>query len=131
MQRGLMLGDKSAAAVLAVKDMAGAKKFYEETLGLKKAGNDEEWGTMYKSGESMLLVYPSEFAGTNKATAATWGVGEDFDRIIEDLRGKGVKFETFDTPGSEWKDDVNVMGDMKAVWFKDPDGNILNIVNQM
>jgi catechol 2,3-dioxygenase-like lactoylglutathione lyase family enzyme len=41
-----MLGDKSAAAVLAVKDMATAKKFYEETLGLKKAGNDEEWGTM-------------------------------------------------------------------------------------
>jgi catechol 2,3-dioxygenase-like lactoylglutathione lyase family enzyme len=95
-----MLGDKSAAAVLAVKDMATAKKFYEETLGLKKAGNDEEWGTMYKSGESMVLVYPSEFAGTNKATAATWGVGDDFDKIIEDLRGKGVKFDTFDAPAS-------------------------------
>lgn len=86
---------------------------------------------MYKSGESMVLVYPSEFAGTNKATAATWEVGEDFDKIVEDLRGKGVKFDTFDAPGIEWENDVNVMGDMKAVWFKDPDGNILNIVNQM
>jgi hypothetical protein len=47
------------------------------------------------------------------------------------LRGKGVKFDTFDAPGIEWQDGVNVMGDMKAVWFKDPDGNILNIVNQM
>jgi len=126
-----MLGDKPAAAVLAVKDMEAAKKFYEGTLGLAKAGNDEEWGTMYKSGDSMVLVYPSEFAGTNKATAATWGVGEDFDKIVSDLRGKGVKFDTFDAPGMEWDDDVNVMGDMKAVWFKDPDGNILNIVNQM
>jgi hypothetical protein len=78
-----------------------------------------------------VLVYPSEFAGTNKATAATWGVGDDFDKIIEDLRGKGVKFDTLDAPGIEWQDGVNVMGDMKAVWFKDPDGNILNIVNQM
>ena len=126
-----MLGDKPAAAVLAVKDMETAKKFYEGTLGLAKAGNDEEWGTMYKSGDSMVLVYPSEFAGTNKATAATWGVGEDFDKIVSDLRGKGIKFDTFDAPGMEWDDDVNVMGDMKAVWFKDPDGNILNIVNQM
>jgi len=126
-----MLGDKAVAAVLAVKDMAVAKKFYEETLGLSKAGKDEEWGTMYKSGESMILVYPSEFAGTNKATAATWGVGDDFDKIVEDLRGKGVKFDTFDVPGMEWQGDINVMGDMKAVWFKDPDGNILNIVNQM
>jgi catechol 2,3-dioxygenase-like lactoylglutathione lyase family enzyme len=126
-----MLGDKSAATVLAVKDMSVAKKFYEETIGLKKAGTDEEFGTMYKSGDSMIFIYPSEFAGTNKATAVTWGVGEDFDKIVEDLRGKGVTYDTFDTPGANWEGDVNVMGDMRAVWFKDPDGNILNIVNQM
>jgi catechol 2,3-dioxygenase-like lactoylglutathione lyase family enzyme len=126
-----MLGDKSAAAVLAVKDMATAKKFYEETVGLKTAGPDEPFGTMYKSGDSMIFVYPSEFAGTNKATALTWGVGDDFDKVVEDLRGKGIKFDTFDAPESKWEGDVNVAGDMKAVWFKDPDGNILNIVNQM
>lgn len=126
-----MLGDKSTAAVLAVKDMAAAKKFYEETIGLSKAGADEEFGTMYKSGDSMVFIYPSEFAGTNKATALTWGVGTDFEKIVEDLRGKGVTFETFDAPGAKWDGDVNVMGDMKSVWFKDPDGNILNIVNAM
>jgi extradiol dioxygenase family protein len=130
-KEGSMLGDKPAAAVLAVKDMAAAKKFYEDTIGLKKSGNDEEWGTMYKSGESMIFIYPSEYAGTNKATAVTWGVGEDFDKIVEGLRGKNVKFDTFDVPGMEWEGDVNVMGEMKSVWFKDPDGNILNIVNQM
>src|SRR6185312_16643914 len=122
-----MLGEKSAAAVVAVKDMAAAKKFYEETLGLRKEGKDEEWGTMYKSGASMVFVYPSEFAGSNKATAVTWGAGADFDKVVEDLRGKGVKFDTFEAPGMEWDGDVNIMGDMKSVWFKDPDGNILNI----
>jgi hypothetical protein len=86
---------------------------------------------MYKSGESMIFVYPSEFAGTNKATVVTWGVGDDFDKITEDLRGKGVTFDTFDAPDAKWENGVNIMGDMKAVWFKDPDGNILNIVNQM
>jgi len=126
-----MLGDKSAAAVLAVKDMATAKKFYEETVGLSKAGVDEEFGTMYKSGDSMVFIYPSEFAGTNKATALTWGVGTDFDKIVESLRSKGVTFDKFDAPGAKWEGDVNVMGEMKSVWFKDPDGNILNIVNAM
>ena len=126
-----MLGDKNVAAVIAVKDMAIAKKFYEETIGLKKSGPDEQFGTMYKSGESMIFIYPSEFAGTNKATAATWGVGDDFDKIIEDLRNKSVNFDEFEAPDAKWENGVNIMGDMKAVWFKDPDGNILNVVNQM
>ena len=127
-----MLGDKPVAAVVAVKDMAGAQKFYEETLGLKKGKMNDPGGTMYQAGGgTMIFVYQSQFAGTNQATAATWGVGEDFDNIVADLRSKGIKFDTFDAPGIKWDGDVNVMGDMKAVWFKDPDGNILNIVNQM
>jgi catechol 2,3-dioxygenase-like lactoylglutathione lyase family enzyme len=126
-----MLGDKPAAATLAVKDMEAAKKFYEETLGLKKAGTDDPSGTMYKSGDSMVFVYPSEFAGTNKATAASWGVGDDLDKIVADLKAKGVAFEQYDIPGLTREGDVHVMGEMRAVWFKDPDGNILNLVNQM
>jgi catechol 2,3-dioxygenase-like lactoylglutathione lyase family enzyme len=127
-----MLGDKAVAAVMPVKDMDVAKKFYEETLGLAKEGPDQPWGTMYRcGGGSMIFVYPSEFAGTNKATAATWGAGDDFDKIVDELRAKGVTFDKFDVPGASWEGDVNVMGDMKAVWFKDPDGNILNVVNQM
>jgi len=126
-----MLGDKSAGAVIAVKDMAVAKKFYEETLGFKKMGGDDQMGISYKSGDSMVLVYPSEFAGTNKATALGWVVGDDFDKIMADLKSKGVTFEKFDLPGTTWEGDVAIMGDMKGVWFKDPDGNILNFVNHM
>jgi predicted enzyme related to lactoylglutathione lyase len=126
-----MLGDKSASAVIAVKDMEKAAKFYEGTLGLTKTDMSDPSGTMYKSGDSMIFVYPSEYAGTNKATALAWGVGDDLDKIIEDLKAKGVTFEHYDMPGMKLEGDVHVMGDMRAAWFKDPDGNILNLVNQM
>lgn len=127
-----MLGDKNAAAVIAVKDMEAAKKFYEGTLGLKQEGTNDPSGTMYKSGDSMIFVYPSEFAGTNKATALAWSVeGGDLEKVMEDLKGKGVTFEHYDLPGMKVEGDVHVMGEMKAAWFKDPDGNILNIVTGM
>jgi hypothetical protein len=78
-----------------------------------------------------VLVYLSNYAGTNQATAATWAVGDDFDSIVESLRGKGVTFERYDDlPDTTREGDVHLIGDLKAVWFKDPDGNILNLVNQ-
>lgn len=126
-----MLGDKSAAAVLAVKDIETAKKFYENTLGLTKAGQETPGGVLYKSGGSTIFIYPSEFAGTNQATALTWAVGRDFGAIVADLKDKSVTFEQYDIPGMTREGDVHKMGDMKSVWFKDPDGNILNIIDQM
>ena len=66
-----MLGGKDAAATLAVSDLQRARDFYENTLGL--APIQETPGAMlYKSGNSAVLVYPSQYAGTNKATAASW-----------------------------------------------------------
>jgi hypothetical protein len=77
------------------------------------------------------LVYESEYAGTNKATAAMWAVGEQFDAVIEDLHGKGVSFEHYDDlPGTTREGDIHTIGEMRGVWFKDPDGNILSIVEQ-
>ncbi|HEY5549690.1 MAG TPA: VOC family protein [Candidatus Saccharimonadales bacterium] len=126
-----MLGDKPAIATIAVKDMIAANKFYEGTLGLTKEKEDPA-GSTYKSGSTKLFVYPSEFAGTNKATAVAWGVGDDLDKIVADLKTKGVTFEQYDNlPGVTRDGDVHVMGELRAVWFKDPDGNILNLVNQM
>ena len=126
-----MLEDKTAMATIAVKDMEVAKKFYEGTLGLKKMKDDPS-GIYYKSGSAGVFVYPSQFAATNKATYAAWGVGDDLDKIVADLKSKGVSFEQYDSiPGVKREGDVHVMGSLRAVWFKDPDGNILNLVNQM
>lgn len=127
-----MLGDKTAFATIAVKDMNAAKKFYEETLGLAPEGGEEYGGILYKSGTSRIFVYQSEMAGTNKATAIGWNAGDDLDKIVADLKSKGVTFEQYDNlPGVTREGDIHVMGDLRGVWFKDPDGNILNIVNMM
>jgi catechol 2,3-dioxygenase-like lactoylglutathione lyase family enzyme len=127
-----MLGDKSAAATLAVKDIGIARDFYENTLGLSEmeGGPPDPSAVLYRSGSSSVLVYESGFAGTNKATAASWAVGDDLDGIVQGLRDKGVAFEHYDLPGTTREGDVHLMGDLRAVWFKDPDGNILNLVNQ-
>ncbi len=124
-----MLGGKDAAATLAVRDLPRARDFYERTLGLEPL-QDDMGSVLYKSGSSMLLVYPSEYAGTNKATAATWAVGDDFEAIVQDLTAKGVSFEHYDDlPDTTREGDVHVMGGIKGVWIKDPDGNILSLIN--
>ena len=96
-----------------------------------EGGSDDPDAVMYRSGPSVVLVYKSSYAGTNQATAASWAVGDDFDTIVEGLKGKGVTFEHYDDlPGTTREGDVHMLGDFKAAWFKDPDGNILNLVNQ-
>ena len=125
-----MVGDKDAAATLAVSDLQRAREFYENTLGLVPA-QEQPGGILYKSGSSVVLVYPSEYAGTNKATAASWAVGDDFDAIVDELRSKGVSFEHYDDlPDTTREGDVHIADTFRAVWFKDPDGNILNLVNE-
>jgi catechol 2,3-dioxygenase-like lactoylglutathione lyase family enzyme len=124
-----MLADKDAAANLAVKDLKAAKKFYEGTLGLKPIGREGEHLIAYRSGVSTMLVYKSQYAGTNKATAVTWTVGNELEEIVRALKAKGVTFEHYELPGMTRKGDVHVAAGMKAAWFKDPDGNILSIVS--
>jgi catechol 2,3-dioxygenase-like lactoylglutathione lyase family enzyme len=124
-----MLGGKNVAAALAVSDLDRARTFYEGTLGLESMQEDPG-SILYRSGTSMVLVYTSEYAGTNRATAATWAVGHDFDGIVEGLRAKGVAFERYDDlPDVVREGDVHLIGDFKGVWLKDPDGNILSLVN--
>ena len=124
-----MLANTDAIATVAVKNIETARKFYEGTLGLKQTRSDEPGVQGYKSGNASVLVYQSQFAGTNKATAATWAV-QDLEGTIKDLKAKGVRFEHYDLPGVTRKGDVHGTGKTKAAWFKDPDGNILALVSQ-
>ena len=124
-----MLRDTDAIATLAVKDLGAATRFYEDTLGLKPAGGQDHQVVMYERGDSRINVYRSGFAGTNKATAVTWAV-DDVDDVVRMLKGRGVKFEHYDLPNTKRDGDVHVSGDIKVAWFKDPDGNILSVVNR-
>ncbi len=85
-----MLGNKDAIATVAVKDIEAAKRFYEDKLGLKPLHAENHGVITYKTGGSSLLVYVSQFAGTNKATTVTWSVGGDFDDIVQSIGSKGV-----------------------------------------
>lgn len=123
-----MLADKDAIATIAVSDIAKARKFYQDTLGLKPVPSAESDVLTYKSGHANVLVYRSEYAGTNKATAATWAV-EDLEGVVGELKSKGIRFEHYDFPGSTRKGDIHGTGTTKAAWFKDPDGNILALVS--
>ena len=125
-----MLGDKNAVATAAVKDLAAAKRFYEEKLGLKPTDTMGDEAITYAAGGSSLLVYASKFAGTNEATTVTWMVGGEFDEIVRALQSKGVSFEHYDgLPGLTREGDVHRSGDFKGAWFKDLDGNIHHLNN--
>ena len=129
MARKGRLGESDAIATVAVTDLERARRFYGEVLGFERQGGDEMGVAVYRSGAARLLVYPSEFAGTNRATSATWGVGDRFDDVIAELERAGVNFEHYDDMGMERHGNYYAAGSFKAAWFTDPDGNILHVNN--
>jgi len=122
-----MLRDATVQPMLPVKDMDAATKFYAETLGLERVGGEPGVAVTYRTGSSTLCVYRSEFAGTNKGTAALWEV-DDVEGTAKELKAKGVTFERYDElPGLSRQGDLYRAGDFRVAWFKDPAGNILSI----
>ena len=124
-----MLNDTTAIATVAVKDLQAARSFYERTLGLTLVHTEGEEALTYRAGTSQLLVYRSQHAGTNKATAATWMVGKDVEGVVRALEARGVAFESYDMPGMTVKGHVYSADGMKVAWFKDPDGNVHALVS--
>jgi len=108
------------------QDLDRARKFYEEKLGLKQVDDFGE-GFMLKSGDTKLSVYRSEYAGTNKATALTFDV-DDIQEEVRGLKDKGIAFEHYDLEGLKANGDIYEGEGMKTAWFKDPDGNILSLI---
>ena len=124
-----MYGNKALHPVLPASDLDRAKRWYSEKLGLEPAREDEYGGAEYEIGGAMFLVYQSEFAGTNKATAAGFRV-DDFDATVAELRSAGVVFEDVDFGefGSTVDGVLTMSGSNdKAAWFKDSEGNILSL----
>ncbi len=122
-----MLKDKASSAIVAVKDLTRARNFYETTLGLEVDQAEGDQVIMFRTGATRLGVYVSEFAGTNQANAAVWGVGDDLEAIVGDLAAKGVAFEHYDMPDVTFSGGIHRAGEFRMVWFKYPDGNILHL----
>ncbi|MGB9992734.1 VOC family protein [Massilia sp. SM-13] len=122
-----MLANNEAMATIAVSDLARAHAFYGGTLGLQENGREGEEAVTYLSGSSQIIVYRSQYASSNKATSATWSVGDEIEEIVAALKARGVAFERYELPGLQLKGDIHVADTMKVAWFRDPDGNILSI----
>src|SRR5687767_14793275 len=93
-----MLSNCQSIATCAVRDIDRAAQFYEGTLGLTRIDSEGRQAFTYRTGTSTLLVYQSDYAGGNEATAVTWSVGADIDDIVAGLAKKGVVFEHYEMP---------------------------------
>jgi catechol 2,3-dioxygenase-like lactoylglutathione lyase family enzyme len=125
-----MLKDRDSSAIVAVRDLARARHFYAETLGLDLEGDGAGGVLAFRTGATRLIVYPSNEAGTNQANAVVWSCGDEIDAIVADLEAKEVAFELYpDLEGLTIEGNMHVAGAMKLVWLKDPDGNILHLNN--
>ena len=121
-----MLSKRVVHATIPAKDLERAKKFYSEKLGFVP-DSENAGGVTYKCKDSQFLLYPTQFAGTAQHTLAGWQT-DAIEKEVEELRGRGVKFEEYDFPGLKTVNGIASIGSNKSAWFKDSEGNIIGIV---
>lgn len=123
-----MLDKHRAFATIPASDIARAKRWYQEKLGLKPS-QETPAGAMYKlAGGTGFLLYPTVSAG--KAPNTLMGFeSKDVEADVAALKKKGVKFEEYDMPGLKTVNSIAMLGTLKGAWFKDSEGNILSIAN--
>ena len=122
-----MLDRSAIRPTISVTDLQRAKKFYGETLGLRAEG-EMDGHISYKAGDgTSLIVFARQNAPKAENTVASFAV-ENVEAVVKWLKGRGVVFEEYDTPGLKTAGGIATIGDTKGAWFKDPDGNILAVV---
>ena len=127
----MSLAHSTVAMMLPVTDVDRARTFYTESLGLDYAGTNDEGSAMYAlDGGTQLVLLPRPDARPSESTAMSFDV-DDITAEIGELEGRGVTFEDYDLPDLKTVDHVCDMGSEKAAWFKDPDGNVLCLHQQM
>ena len=116
-----------ATAMLPAKDVARAKAWYADTLGLKPAEEFGDNGAAYDLGGTRVFLYSTQFAGTAQHTVLTFDT-DDLTADMKALRARGVTFLDYDLPGLKTKDGIADFGEIKNAWCKDSEGNILGFV---
>jgi predicted enzyme related to lactoylglutathione lyase len=123
-----MLQHARITAVVPVSDVEAAVRFYGDTLGLKlkerRSDLPENREAEFEAGDGTLLAYESVGAGKSRHTVAGFRV-EDIDATVVSLRERGVVFEEYDLPDLKTENGIAAVGDVRAAWCKDPDGNVL------
>ena len=125
-----MLQDFPMYAYIPAKDLARARRFYEGKLGFRPT-QEHNGGVVYEFAKgTACFMYPTPNAGTSKASQAFWSV-DDVDGAIRALKAKGVVFEDYDMPGERSAQGAVIAGGAKAAWFKDSEGNILALIEEV
>jgi catechol 2,3-dioxygenase-like lactoylglutathione lyase family enzyme len=124
-----MLTNARIGANVPISNLDDAISFYEGKLGLRlfERGEGEPYARFEGANETKLGVYESKSAGQSRHTLASFVV-DDVRSTVTELQQNGVVFEEYDMPGMKTENGVVSMGDTRAAWLKDPDGNILEIV---
>lgn len=125
-----MLDHAEIAAIVPVNDIEAAVEFYSGTLGLvlqeRRDDLPENPEAELRAGDGTLLLYESTGAGQSRHTVAALRV-EALDAVVAALRARGVVFEEYDLPNLKTDDGIATLGDVRAAWLRDPDGNIVAI----
>jgi len=125
-----MLQESPMYAYIPARDMARARKFYEEKVGLKPK-SENAGGVTYQFGKgTACFLYPTPHAGTSKASQAFWQV-EDVEREVRELKARGVEFEEYVMPGMKTENGIATGGGARAAWFRDSEGNTLALVQPL
>ena len=124
-----MLSNAPIRAYIPARDVARARSFYEQKIGLAPK---EEFagGVIYECGGNEVFLYPTSNAGTSKASQAFWQVG-DVEAEVAALKARGVVFEEYDIPGVTMTNSIATGGGAATAWFKDTEGNILAISQRL
>jgi catechol 2,3-dioxygenase-like lactoylglutathione lyase family enzyme len=119
------LGNAQIAANVPVKDMKRALTFYGETLGLKAIPITDWIGSVIGKDGSMLILAPREKASSDEDNVNF--TVTDIEAVVKTLKGRGVKFNDYDLPHMKTVDHIAESDGFKAAWFKDSEGNTLQI----
>jgi catechol 2,3-dioxygenase-like lactoylglutathione lyase family enzyme len=126
-----MLQASPMYSYIPAKDIARARRFYEDKLGLRPK-EETNGGVVYEfGGGTAAFLYLTPNAGTSQASQAFWSV-QDVDAEIQALEARGVRFEQYDDmPGERSPQGAITAGGAKAAWFKDSEGNIMALIQTL
>ena len=119
-----LLSEGQVTCMLPVKDMARARHFYEQQLGLAPLGLRPDGKFVYRAQGTVLALFPRPEGTRATHTALSFRVPR-IEHAVAALKARGVRFADYDLPGLKTVDHVCVLGSEKAAWFEDPEGNIL------
>ena len=124
----IMLGDYPVVTTVPVTDLERAGRFYGDMLGLRMVRETENEGRTYECGAGTELeVYRTRAGVAAGHTECGWAV-DDVEAVVAQLREAGVTFDDYDLgDGVSTEDGIATLGDERAAWFKDPDGNVLSV----